>query len=138
MFNFTIAFECFLLAHFSSTANIKNKGAHLTPQCPQHPQHASRSSSYFPFPFLANHSAPAFTLLFLLPISHCCSNMEGLKTLLQQCEQETLVGVVENLCAMFQERYLNEMDGVQVLESEDVKAIVRSALFEIKLAKQRQ
>ena len=41
--------------------------------------------------------------------------LEGLCELLQRCDQETLVRIVENLCVVFQEEYLNEdnLGGVQ-------------------------
>jgi WD40 repeat protein len=67
------------------------------------------------------------------------STMENLNGLLQRCDKNALVGVVKRLCAMFQEKYLDEPeehDGE--LDSEDVKTIIHEALFKMQVAEKRQ
>ena len=62
----------------------------------------------------------------------------SLNELLQQCDKNTLVGVVRKLCAMFQEVYLDEPDEHNgFLRSRDVRGVVCSALIKMKVAEQR-
>jgi hypothetical protein len=52
-------------------------------------------------------------------------SVEGLNKLLQRCDKNALVGVIKDLCAMFQDTYLDEPeehDGF--LRSRDVRGIV--------------
>jgi hypothetical protein len=73
--------------------------------------------------FLARHSATG--------------TMASLDELLQQCDKNTLVGVVKCLCDVSEE-YLNNPEGAVELDSEKAKEIVREALMEIKLAEKCQ
>jgi WD40 repeat protein len=64
--------------------------------------------------------------------------MECLNEPLQRCDKNALVGVVKSLCAMFQERYLDELEDPFELDSEDVKTIIQEALLEMQVVAKRQ
>jgi WD40 repeat protein len=87
-----------------------------------------------------NNSHKTPSALFFALINRLFRNMssaEGLDMLLHQCDKIMLVRVVKNICAMFQERYLDE-DVMLDVVSQDVKAVVREALLQKKMAEQRQ
>ena len=79
--------------------------------------------------------------------------MTNLTQLLQKCDKEVLVEVVENMCVMFQDKYLDCPDGGsglwedwisgardidRELESQSVKKVVCQWLTTAALAKKRQ
>ena len=73
------------------------------------------------------------------PVEGVAPVLDGL---VQRCDKNALVGVVESLCAMFEEKYLEplwedpqENDGV--LDSEAVKAVVHRALVGMQVVAKR-